>query len=325
MPRNRRTDGFTLIELSIVLVIIGLIVGAVLVGQDLIRAAEIRAQISQIEKYQTAVNTFRLKFGYLPGDIPDPTASSFGFAARGTFKGEGDGNGLIQHHNYDPRFNGTTNGYNVATGENALFWRDLSQAGLIDGSFTAAAADTLPGSDITDKSQISGYFPQARLGNGNNIYVWSGGGSDNGENNEPGDGFNYFGISAITQIGDIEFGPGGYVYSSPGLSVQSAYNIDQKIDDGLPQSGTVTAIFSDCAVPWAGCIAWAAGGSNHYAGDTPTYGADSGAPDYGPTTAATAPASNTCYDNGNIGGAAQHYSLAQNGSAINCALSFRFQ
>ncbi len=47
--------GFTLIELSIVLVIIGLIIGGVLVGKDLIKAAEIRATISQINKYNHAV------------------------------------------------------------------------------------------------------------------------------------------------------------------------------------------------------------------------------------------------------------------------------
>ena len=75
--------GFTLIELSIVLVIIGLIIGGVLVGRDLISAAGVRAQISQIEKYQSAVNTFRGKYGYLPGDISDPTAQQYGFAARG--------------------------------------------------------------------------------------------------------------------------------------------------------------------------------------------------------------------------------------------------
>ena len=49
-------SGFTLVELSIVLVIIGLIIGGVVVGRDLIDAATIRAQISQIEKYNTAVN-----------------------------------------------------------------------------------------------------------------------------------------------------------------------------------------------------------------------------------------------------------------------------
>jgi prepilin-type N-terminal cleavage/methylation domain-containing protein len=48
--------GFTLIELSIVLVIIGLIIGGVLVGQDLIHAAQTRAAVSQLERYNSAVN-----------------------------------------------------------------------------------------------------------------------------------------------------------------------------------------------------------------------------------------------------------------------------
>jgi prepilin-type N-terminal cleavage/methylation domain-containing protein len=74
--------GFTLIELCIVLVIIGLIVGGVLVGRDLISAAAVRAQVSQIEKYNTAVNTFRAKYGALPGDISATAAAQFGLTTR---------------------------------------------------------------------------------------------------------------------------------------------------------------------------------------------------------------------------------------------------
>src|SRR5579884_85366 len=88
-PQNVLT-GFTLIELSIVLVIIGLIIAGILTGRDLIDAAAQRAQITQIERYNTAVRTFQNKYGYIPGDIPDPYASSFSFIARGQYIGEGD-------------------------------------------------------------------------------------------------------------------------------------------------------------------------------------------------------------------------------------------
>src|ERR1019366_10408042 len=93
------TDAFTLIEIAIVLVIIGLIIGGVLVGQDLIRAAGVRATISQIEKYNTAVNTFIGKYNAMPGDLNGQTATAFGFTARGTNTGQGDGNGALQTWN----------------------------------------------------------------------------------------------------------------------------------------------------------------------------------------------------------------------------------
>jgi prepilin-type N-terminal cleavage/methylation domain-containing protein len=91
-----RRGGFTLIEMSIVLVIIGLIVGGVLVGQDLIRAAHVCAEITQIEKFNTAVNTFYGKYQALPGDMNQSTAQRNGFAARGQYAGQGDGNGVIE-------------------------------------------------------------------------------------------------------------------------------------------------------------------------------------------------------------------------------------
>src|ERR1700679_178462 len=100
---GKSEQGFTLIELSIVLVIIGLIVGGVLVGQDLIRAAGVRATISQVEKFNTAVNTFRGKYGYLPGDIPQASVTQFGFAVspvRAGSRGQGDGNGLLEGYGF---------------------------------------------------------------------------------------------------------------------------------------------------------------------------------------------------------------------------------
>lgn len=215
-------EGFTLVELSIVMVIIGLIIGGVLVGRDLINAAAVRAQISQIEKYKTAVNTFRGKYGYLPGDIPDPAASSYGFAARGTGAAQGDGNGII-----DGGCVALTHRYGCET---ALFWKDLGQAGLMDGDFSAVSYTGGP-ITIPVTTGMANYIPSAKIGNGNYIAVYPGnGGGVWGDN-----GINYLFLGVITST---SAGPGDYV-TSGGISPSQAYAIDIKTDDGLPQSGRI--------------------------------------------------------------------------------------
>ncbi len=296
-PRRPGTAAFTLIEMSIVLVIIGLVVGGVLVGQSLINAAALRATISQIEKYQTAVNTFRTKYDALPGDIADPGASSFGFIARGTSAGEGDGNGVIEGVSATPSNSGTFE----CTGETAVFWRDLSTAGLIEGGFNAATTSTFcPDAALLNSGGVilNSFFPQAKLGGGNYIYVWSTGGQ------------NYFALANVARVA------AGYeMFSSAGLTAAQAMSIDSKVDDGLPQAGHVTA-----RLVYANSVVWVGGGG------LGGYGAaSSGFQGWGnPTTAATPGSSTTCYDNGNVVGP-QQYSLAQNTSNLNCALSFQFQ
>ena len=86
-------NAFTLIELSIVLVIVGLITGGILVAQTLIHQAEIRNQIKQLQEYQTAYNVFKLKYSCVPGDCNNATTlfgttDSFGNAIN---NGDGDG------------------------------------------------------------------------------------------------------------------------------------------------------------------------------------------------------------------------------------------
>jgi prepilin-type N-terminal cleavage/methylation domain-containing protein len=184
--QSARVSGFTLVELSIALVIIGLIVGGVLVGQDLIRSAEVRATISQIEKYNTAVNTFYGKYGYLPGDVNAAASSQLGFSARGTYLGEGDGNGVLQGN-----WTGTSTtkililGIYPFCGETGMLWVDLTYAngnnlGMIEGSFNPSAYAGNAWWDCGAMASVSAkmvgqYMPEAKLGRSNYIYAWSGG------------------------------------------------------------------------------------------------------------------------------------------------------
>ena len=132
-----RSQGFTLIEISIVLVIVGLIVGGVLVGRELIDNASMRKVISDIEKYQTAANTFREKYGAYPGDyshalsmFPIPAAAtSFGSTCvtwNNSALCNGNGNGQVEPSYYDS---------SIASwyAEEFQFWSHLQAAGLIPG------------------------------------------------------------------------------------------------------------------------------------------------------------------------------------------------
>lgn len=298
--RNNRRSAFTLIEMSIVLVIIGLLAAVIVIGQDLMNAAAARAQISQIQKYQAAVHTFQNKYGFLPGDIPNPTAPMFGFASRGNYAGEGDGNGLMEGVDHNAS---NVNGGLHQTGENIMFWVDLSTAGLIDGGFSTATPTTNYATALTG-SVIDAYLPQAKVGGVNYIYVMSGGWQDGdwGTSN----GTNYYGLSQVTSIGGTGCEP--CLFSKAGLTVQQAYNIDSKIDDGLPLTGNVLSAYIN-SDNWY----WAEGTYHAYM--------NAAAP-----TSAIGGSTTTCFDNGNNANNPMQYSLKQTGgTGMNCALTFQFQ
>ena len=287
-PRSKQQRAFTLIELSIVLVVIGLLVGGVLVGRDLINASAVRSQTSQIERYQSAVNTFRGKYNnYLPGDIPNPDATNFGFSSRGTLQGEGDGNYLIEG-----RGSGTASGQAYDWGETNMVWVDLSTAKMIDGKFNLATATTSVGS--VWPIDYPKYMPEAKIKQGSFVYVYSR------------NSINHFAISGI-DTWSIADG----LYTTRNLTPAQAYSIDKKMDDGQPGTGSVLAQYIN-----AGVIQWV----NEY-----PYAYGTGAPM--PLVNPLVPASpSSCIDNGNVTRGAWAYSVTyNNGNSANCALSFKFQ
>ncbi len=234
MPASCR-HGFTLIELSIVLVIIGLLVGGILVGRALIHAAEVRAQIAQIEKYNTAANTFRLKYGGLPGDLPVDQAAAFGFfvIVRNLDEPWGNGDGFI--------ISNADGSLSYLVGESGLFWIHLSEAGLIaEGDIGNTGDECFFNSNswgAMPPIPADCTAPRAKLGRDNHIYIYAGPDAPDALEDIRLYGQNYFHIFPYTGVEND-----GYIYASEnGITPIEAYSIDSKMDDGRPNSGKIVA------------------------------------------------------------------------------------
>ncbi len=147
--------GFTLIELAIVMVIIGLILGAVATANELIHAAKLRLVMTDIDRFKTAINTFRNKYNCLPGDCPNaqtfwgtdtscPTGDEYDQSPH-TATCNGNGNGVIGKYG-DPW---------PESYEWWRAWQELAVAGLIEGQYSGhslpngyAAVGCSPGQNV---------------------------------------------------------------------------------------------------------------------------------------------------------------------------------
>lgn len=123
----KRQAGFTLVEIAIVLVVIGLLLGGVLKGQELILNSQIRNSINEYNNVASARFAYQDRYRVLPGD--DPRASD-----RWDGVEDGDGN---------RRISGVWNAADSAT-ETAIFWQHLRNDGLVNGARTGNRAFELP-------------------------------------------------------------------------------------------------------------------------------------------------------------------------------------
>ena len=213
--------GFTLVELSIVLVIIGLIIGGVLGGQELIRQSELRGVVNEMTSYARVINIFRLKYSALPGD----------FANAESYWGTSSGGCPYNTSNGTETCNGNGNGLIETAGEYYHAWRQLNDAGLIKDTLTGMSSpQDLSGirHDVIGLNVPPSIYPQMgyALLNGTPGYIssWS------YPTVRPGT-FLYFATCCNSGTLNLD---GGKVNKA------DMKNIDAKMDDGQPDSGRLT-------------------------------------------------------------------------------------
>lgn len=209
---------FSLVELSIVLVILGLLTGGILAGQSLIRASELRSVSTQLQRLNGATQAFRDKYFALPGDMAnatkfwgaETTCPSTDRTAK-TLTCNGNGDGQIAWDN-----------------ESFSYWQHLANAGLIEGSYWGVAGPGAVYDHICGSNA-----PASRLG-GNTCWRVLNFGSPPASDPAffAGDYGNVFQLGM--QV--VNTWPTGNV-----LKPEEMWNIDVKMDDGRPGYGQIVS------------------------------------------------------------------------------------
>jgi len=206
--RVETQKGFTLIEMSIVLVIIGLIIGGILKGQEIIESARQKNVISQFDALRGAVNTFVDRYGSLPGDFALATTR----INTNAVYANGNGNGIIGTAATTVATIATNDG-SAGASENLQFWVHLAGAQLVEGVLASNTTPTafgtngaLPSTSISGSglSVVSGNYPHATAARNT---VWA-------------------------RLHRVIAAP------VAALSPMNAYQIDNKVDDGVSGVGT---------------------------------------------------------------------------------------
>jgi prepilin-type N-terminal cleavage/methylation domain-containing protein len=231
---RKQQSGFTLIEIAIVLVIIGLLLGGVLKGQELITGARVRNLIQQQDGVKAAYFGFLDRYRALPGDYASAKANISNVSA------DGNANGQIE----------LSNTATTVVKEAVLSWEHLSKAGFINGSYVYDAAGPTDASN--PKNPYAGFMQLVFDG----IYG--------------------------TGITGTPLASRHNLKTGPQVPVEIVAELDRKVDDGAPytgsfqfstyngQTGTAPAI-ANCIDTTVTPTAWNIKGANANCGGASLY------------------------------------------------------
>lgn len=219
--KNIHSSGFTLLELSIVLLIIGVLTAGIIIGKSLVVSSRLQTIVTDVDSYTAAVTNFKQTYQGLPGDFADATTRwgtdsngcPTGGGTTGTCNGNGDG--MLVNTNAASQAN-----------ETFLFWQHLFKAGMFAKSLSNQASSTGVYASVIDIN-----VPSASIKGSGFSVIWLGTLSGDPDRF---DGF----YGNVFQLGEALSGD---ITRGPILTADQAGSIDAKIDDGIPASGKVRA------------------------------------------------------------------------------------
>ncbi len=220
-PPQDSEQGFTLIEVSIVLVIIGLVIGSVIAGKHLVRQSELQSVLTDVNRIRTAANAFYGKYDALPGDMPNATdywgqvssTPSTCYTTQGTGTQTCNGNGNGEVYTMD---GGTT------ISEVFRFWQHLSNAKMIDGTYTGISG---AGDNYRYVAGVNVY--RAKYGS-ISYYFWG---------LAYGPSVSWYSVPPQHAIKAML--PDSSGYARPAFTPSEMLDMDSKVDDGKPAYGSI--------------------------------------------------------------------------------------